>query len=299
MERDGSSTAEEEDTQSLFGMSQAMPMSKDKKRSEKNVEKKAKRKKEASISDTESEVSESEFEEDEAHHSAGSCRSSSDQSGSESDSDAKNKRRNVASMMRKASSKETKKERGRSHKRESKDRSRTHRGQKRSPSEGRKENRLKKSKIDSPIGSAKQGENDCPTKNVSPKDKAKPSGKDKNEKAKESPNEDEAKPPQPSFADLAVDLDLFHSAPTNVQPMKIKLASNLLVTCKNMDHKEGKMINYDYAALTFQRKTGADKVFEFHIPLTIAPRLISALKAICRKNTKFFKPEGLEELDLL
>ena len=99
-----------------------------------------------------------------------------------------------------------------------------------------------------------------------------------------------------SFGDMDVDLDLYHSAPSNVVPMRIKLANNLILTCKNLDQKDSK-IAYDYAALTFQRRTGQDKIFEFNLPMSITPRLMSALKAICTKNHKFFKPDGLEDVD--
>lgn len=97
------------------------------------------------------------------------------------------------------------------------------------------------------------------------------------------------------FGDMEVDLDLYHSAPSNVVPMRIKLANNLILTCKNLDQKDTK-IAYDYAALTFQRRTGQDKIFEFNLPMSITPRLMSALKAICTKNHKFFKPDGLDDV---
>lgn len=106
------------------------------------------------------------------------------------------------------------------------------------------------------------------------------------------------KPELPAFTDKDVDIDLFHSSPTNVVPVKIKVSSNLIVSCRNVDQAESKNITYDYAAVTIQRKTGNDKMFEFIMPLSLTPRIISAMKLIMRENTKFFEPEKLEDVNL-
>lgn len=119
------------------------------------------------------------------------------------------------------------------------------------------------------------------------------------EKKKEGPmGRGKKRPELPAFTDKDVDIDLFHSSPTNVVPVKIKVSSNLIVSCRNVDQAESKNITYDYAAVTIQRKTGTDKMFEFIMPLSLTPRIISAMKLIMRENTKFFEPERLEDLNL-
>lgn len=98
----------------------------------------------------------------------------------------------------------------------------------------------------------------------------------------------------PAFNDRNVDLDLFHSSPTNVIARKVKVSSNLIVTCRNIDQIEGARsgsVGYDFAALTFQRKTNNDKMFEFVVPLALAPRITEAINHIIEENKKFFKPQ--------
>lgn len=90
------------------------------------------------------------------------------------------------------------------------------------------------------------------------------------------------------FSDKNCDYDLFNSAATNVLPKKIKISNNVIVTCRMIDHVEGKFLTYDYAALTFQRKTQNDKMFEFMLPLGLAPRIIEALNIMITNNPKFF-----------
>jgi len=94
------------------------------------------------------------------------------------------------------------------------------------------------------------------------------------------------------FNDRNVDLDLFHSSPTNVVARKVKVSSNLIVTCRNIDQIEGARsagVSYDFAALTFQRKTANDKMFEFVVPLSAAPRITEAINHIIEQNKTFFK----------
>ena len=88
-----------------------------------------------------------------------------------------------------------------------------------------------------------------------------------------------------------VDLNLFHSSPTNVVSKKIKIASNVMVTCCMIDQLENKgNLTYDYAALTFQRKTAGDKMYQFRLPLTLTPNLIQACKVIMEENKTCFQP---------
>lgn len=96
------------------------------------------------------------------------------------------------------------------------------------------------------------------------------------------------------FVDSNCDFDLFNASPNNVVQRKIKVASNLIVTCRMIDQNEGKGLTYDYAALTFQRKTNQEKMFEFIVPLGLVPRLIEAMKIIVNENPKFFSANNKE-----
>lgn len=92
------------------------------------------------------------------------------------------------------------------------------------------------------------------------------------------------------FNDSNLDCDLFKSAPTNVVSRRIRVASNLIVTCRMISQALNNL-SYDYAAVTFQRKTQNEKMFEFIIPLNLTPRLIQAMQYIVAENPKFFDGE--------
>lgn len=92
------------------------------------------------------------------------------------------------------------------------------------------------------------------------------------------------------------DIDLFHSSPNNVVARKIKVSTNLMVTCRMIDQTESKgNISYDYAAMTFQRENANKQMFEIVMPLGLAPRIITAMKIIMDENKKFFKPQDFVE----
>ena len=100
----------------------------------------------------------------------------------------------------------------------------------------------------------------------------------------------------PIFNDKNVDVDLFHSSPNNVVARKIKVSTNLMVTCRMIDQTESKgNISYDYAAMTFQRENANKQMFEIVMPLGLAPRIITAMKIIMDENKKFFKPQDFVE----
>lgn len=129
---------------------------------------------------------------------------------------------------------------------------------------------------------------------------AKDNNKENKNKEKESNSKDDIKEPEtdkkgkkesPIFNDRNVDLDLFNSSPNNVVAKKVKVANNLMVTCRNIDQIEGARsagVTYDFAALTFQRKTANDKMFEFVVPLGLAPGIKKAIDHIVEHNPKFF-----------
>jgi hypothetical protein len=96
----------------------------------------------------------------------------------------------------------------------------------------------------------------------------------------------------PTFNDKNVDYNLFSNDPGNVVSRKIKIASNVILTCKMIESDTKGGLSYDYAALTFQRKTRDEKAFEFNLPLTISPNLIQGLKLIMQDNPKFFSEKS-------
>lgn len=113
----------------------------------------------------------------------------------------------------------------------------------------------------------------------------------KNEKQEEGGKKG-GKKETPTFNDKNVDIDLFHSSPSNVVARKVKVSNNLMVTCRNIDQIDGaKHVGYDFAALTFQRKTANDKMFEFIVPLALSTRIVEAIQHIVQENKKFFKQQ--------
>lgn len=92
----------------------------------------------------------------------------------------------------------------------------------------------------------------------------------------------------PVFSDKNCDYDLFNNAAANVIPRKIKLSSNVIITCRMIEQIEGKALTYDYPAITLQRKTGNGKLYEFNLPMGLAPKIIEAVQLIMKDNTKFF-----------
>lgn len=93
------------------------------------------------------------------------------------------------------------------------------------------------------------------------------------------------------FNDKNCDFDLYKQSATNVHNRKIKISNNVILTCRMIDKHEGKLLSYDYAALTLQRKTANEKMFEFVLPLTIAPRLKEGIEIIIQENPTFFSNE--------
>lgn len=91
----------------------------------------------------------------------------------------------------------------------------------------------------------------------------------------------------PSFSDKNCDFDLFNQSSGNVVARKVKLTNSLLITCRMIEANN--QLTYDYPALTFQRKTKGEKMFEFTLPLQMAPKIIEAIDYIVKENPKFFK----------
>jgi len=97
-----------------------------------------------------------------------------------------------------------------------------------------------------------------------------------------------SKKEMPAFSDKNVDYDLFNNSASNVIPRRIKISSNLVVTSRMVEQTESKNITNDYPAITFQRKTAGEKMFEFILPLGLVPKIMEAMNIIMKDNTKFF-----------
>lgn len=93
--------------------------------------------------------------------------------------------------------------------------------------------------------------------------------------------------------DRNCDHDLDDHAASNVHTRKIKISSNLILSCKMISHLENKHLTQDYAALVFSRKTNKDKVYDFNIDLRVTERLIRALQIIMEENPVFFNKRTL------
>ena len=99
----------------------------------------------------------------------------------------------------------------------------------------------------------------------------------KNETTKREPKE---------FVDTNVDLNL-HCDSQLVHPKKVKLTNNIMLGCQIYSSDTTKL-NYDFAALVFERKLKDSKSFEFNLPLSICPNLIRGINYIMKENPKFF-----------
>lgn len=104
---------------------------------------------------------------------------------------------------------------------------------------------------------------------------------------------DKKKREGPVFNDKNLDYNLYCNDPDNVVSKKIKISNNVIMTCRMIDGSEGRktaaVYSYDYAALSFLRKTKDEKAFEFNLPLNLAPNIIEAIKLIINDNPKFFQ----------
>jgi len=69
------------------------------------------------------------------------------------------------------------------------------------------------------------------------------------------------------------------------------VAANVVMTCRMIEEIDGKPIQYEYAALTFQRKMSNGKMFEFMLPLTALSTIRRGLDFIEQQNPKFFDKE--------
>lgn len=92
------------------------------------------------------------------------------------------------------------------------------------------------------------------------------------------------------FDDSNVDRRFKIGCPQSVNPKKVSVNSNYMVSCKMIEANENKKggLSYDYAGLIFQRRTKDSKCYEFNMPLSLTPVIISALNYIMSENKTFF-----------
>lgn len=213
------------------------------------------------------EASEGERESDRDYEPEGSH--SSSESGADSDEDLSENEtdpKNLLSAVRDSGKKEIKKDK---------------------PSSSKQSQRKRKAKDSS--GNERKKTKAEPVEEITIEDKGE-EDKSKNEENKNEKREKKgrAKKELPIFTNHNLDLDLFSTSSSNVVPKIVRIAGNANMTCKMISEIDGKPIPYDYAALTFQRKTAAGKMFEFMLPLSLAPKIREGIDFIMSHNKKFF-----------
>ena len=115
---------------------------------------------------------------------------------------------------------------------------------------------------------------------------------------KDSSKQEEPKKDSPAPAseviwnDRNCDHDLDDHAASNVHTRKIKIAANLLLSCRMISQLENKNLHQDYAALVFSRKTNKEKMFEFMVDMRWTERIIQALQIIIQENPVFFNKKN-------
>lgn len=92
------------------------------------------------------------------------------------------------------------------------------------------------------------------------------------------------------FDDSDVDKRFKIGCPQAVNPKKVSVNSNYMVSCKMIEANENKKggLAYDYAGLIFQRRTKDSKCYEFNMPLSLTPVIINALQYLMAENKQFF-----------
>jgi hypothetical protein len=102
--------------------------------------------------------------------------------------------------------------------------------------------------------------------------------------------------PEVIWNDRNCDHDLDDHAASNVHTRKIKIAANLLLSCRMISHLENKNLHQDYAALVFSRKTNKEKTFDFMVDMRWTERIIQALNIIIQENPVFFNKKPVSAL---
>lgn len=91
----------------------------------------------------------------------------------------------------------------------------------------------------------------------------------------------------PIFEEKNIDYNFVKNSTLNVVQRRCQIAQNIILHCKNIEISHNGQ-KYDYASLTFSRKTKNGKAFDYNMPLALAPVLIEAVQQIINDNSKFF-----------
>lgn len=95
----------------------------------------------------------------------------------------------------------------------------------------------------------------------------------------------------PEFSVKNIDYNLVKNSSHTVVQRSCQISDSIICMCKNIEILSGGAANghsYDYASLTFCRKSKNGKAFEFNMPLQLAPTIIEAIQNIIKDNEKFF-----------
>lgn len=99
----------------------------------------------------------------------------------------------------------------------------------------------------------------------------------------------EGKKTEKRYNDKNVDYNLYNEAPENIVETKVKLNSTCMLMCKMIEaNGEAKGLTYDMAALVIARKLKNGGIFEFTLPLNLAPHIMTGIDLIMSKNSQFF-----------
>ena len=122
--------------------------------------------------------------------------------------------------------------------------------------------------------------------------KSEKSDEKSDDKTKSKTDQDQSEKDKPKeeilWNEANCDVDLDDQAASNVHFRKIKIANNLILSCKMISHLENKNLHSDYPALVFSRKTNKDKMFNFMVDMRVTERLIKALQIVVDQNPVFF-----------
>ena len=94
------------------------------------------------------------------------------------------------------------------------------------------------------------------------------------------------------YNDSNAKYNLYHEAPENIVECKVKVSSSCYIMSKMIEaNGETKGLTYDMASLVICRKMKNGNVFEFTLPLNIAPHIRTAISYLMKENTHFFNKQ--------
>ena len=100
------------------------------------------------------------------------------------------------------------------------------------------------------------------------------------------------------FNDKNCDIDLFEHDPDKIIAKKIRINSNLVMSCKNMIINTPNGTTYDYPTVTFAKKMKDGRSYDFNINLSASPQIIKGLQKVIESNPNFFGKNNLSEIKI-